>query len=857
MVATLRIHPNARTRPLPPTLGAAPLKLTPITGRVSRAKKGVPVHTCDICRPHKTFTRAEHLRRHQLSHQMPGFPCNVPGCGRTFHRADLLLRHQQRHSEPDSVLETRQGGGYVIHPFPQRSRAAQPGSSPSDDASQPPYPSPLPSDALPRWNSMPSAPGDLYSPSPFPPSQAPYLHLDVGMTGYLSHHDQFQGHHPTHCPSSDHTARLGREDNPTLVSIRNPSPPLGTTGPSVGAFIGPVSSLPARIDPACRPKELPMNGLFSEVTMGMSPDGLAAGLGDDMGPIRYGPRDGVTAALAVSLGGGCGLAAARGAMPRYLDVYWDRVHPDYPIVHRPSFQTKEDEVLKCAMAAVATQYMAGPQDRQQGNQLHEFACLETKRTPRWTLQTMQAIILCELFSRFRGRRPVTRPSNRFESVFSRMLYSGPDMPYSGLLLGAEPDRLPSDDQRWRAWLDLEARRRLLTAAFIVDLHTSLFQQQRRVQNFDIHTLPSIPLTGPSAALWEAESAEAWAAQLAADPEAETPTFAPPSGILTPNDMDSRPPFDRAALLCVEMLHLPRNQAGLRHSISPAAVGTDPETDVLELHLPPPQHQQHFQPADDPPQYRCYDNLVAEARIAALFRTPRAAAYLALHHVPLHDLLAVSGDSWVFSQKVLPASSYQRNRRRLKLWADQQHGSATNHPAASGCVGADMMAGMSAARATVYAARAILGFVEREADGSWWSRDMSDYWALYVCALIVWAWNHGARGDRFPHGAGAGAGARAGGGAPHDGEGAAADRDALRWLRLVADVAIERAETEVVQARGWWEADAVVGLVRRRLQRDCVGRWSRLYVEAVRVLERLEESADAGSGRASGGLPNSW
>lgn len=440
---------------------------------------------------------------------------------------------------------------------------------------------------------------------------------------------------------------------------------------------------------------------------------------------------------------------------------------------------------------------------------------------------------------------------------SQMLYSGPDMPYSGLLLGAEPDRLPSDDQRWRAWLDLEARRRLLTAAFIVDLHTSLFQQQRRVQNFDIHTLPSIPLTGPSAALWEAESAEAWAAQLAADPEAETPTFAPPSGILTPNDMDSRPPFDRAALLCVEMLHLPRNQAGLRHSISPAAVGTDPETDVLELHLPPPQHQQHFQPADDPPQYRCYDNLVAEARIAALFRTPRAAAYLALHHVPLHDLLAVSGDSWVFSQKVLPASSYQRNRRRLKLWADQQHGSATNHPAASGCVGADMMAGMSAARATVYAARAILGFVEREADGSWWSRDMSDYWALYVCALIVWAWNHGARGDRFPHGAGAGAGARAGGGAPHDGEGAAADRDALRWLRLVADVAIERAETEVVQARGWWEADAVVGLVRRRLQRDCVGRWSRLYVEAVRVLERLEESADAGSGRASGGLPNSW
>lgn len=39
-----------------------PVKYTPVTGRISRAKKGVPVHTCDICRPVKTFTRAEHLR---------------------------------------------------------------------------------------------------------------------------------------------------------------------------------------------------------------------------------------------------------------------------------------------------------------------------------------------------------------------------------------------------------------------------------------------------------------------------------------------------------------------------------------------------------------------------------------------------------------------------------------------------------------------------------------------------------------------------------------------------------------------------------------------------------------------------
>jgi len=40
----------------------APIKYTPVTGRISRSKKGTPVYTCDTCRPMKTFTRAEHLR---------------------------------------------------------------------------------------------------------------------------------------------------------------------------------------------------------------------------------------------------------------------------------------------------------------------------------------------------------------------------------------------------------------------------------------------------------------------------------------------------------------------------------------------------------------------------------------------------------------------------------------------------------------------------------------------------------------------------------------------------------------------------------------------------------------------------
>ncbi|KAI3316767.1 hypothetical protein HD806DRAFT_419274 [Xylariaceae sp. AK1471] len=84
-----------------PSLGSVPVKLTPITGRVSRAKKGVPVHVCEICKPPKTFTRPEHLRRHQLSHKSAQYQCHFPGCDKAFHRQDLLTRHIQRHKQDD------------------------------------------------------------------------------------------------------------------------------------------------------------------------------------------------------------------------------------------------------------------------------------------------------------------------------------------------------------------------------------------------------------------------------------------------------------------------------------------------------------------------------------------------------------------------------------------------------------------------------------------------------------------------------------------------------------------------------------------------------------------------------------
>lgn len=47
---------NMPIRPMGTSPGPeVPIRLTPITGRVSRAKKGVPVHVCDTCNPPKVW----------------------------------------------------------------------------------------------------------------------------------------------------------------------------------------------------------------------------------------------------------------------------------------------------------------------------------------------------------------------------------------------------------------------------------------------------------------------------------------------------------------------------------------------------------------------------------------------------------------------------------------------------------------------------------------------------------------------------------------------------------------------------------------------------------------------------------
>ncbi|ETS74652.1 hypothetical protein PFICI_13136 [Pestalotiopsis fici W106-1] len=920
--------------------GEVQVKLTPITGRVSRAKKGVPVHTCEICRPPKTFTRAEHLRRHQLSHQTPQYPCTYPGCERAFHRADLLARHATRHELEGDKASSRstgdnsrrasttstgydQGGPGPMQPSPVMSpnpSQPYPGSSysgysdnqynsPALSGSQPMSPqqrrdSSGPSShythhaEIPTINQPPGldeSPGLTYdthmsnyhevprtapgngllivtsglgpdaAPAMIQPELSPWASSDSNSYSSTPSDNSHRRNYNIPAFSSPPTASEWQSSfvyTPPSQGIHSPHMDVITSNPNFfqdpfyTGMIDPSMSLytednhflshPQSHFPSVRSPTPP--NMPSSVQSAESLVTLAPASHDPLLGARFKGQ----AALMGSLSGATFLTAftlpkpARDAIPHFLEVYWKRFDASYPLIHRRKFELAPDEILRAAMAAVGSQFLEGKEDRLKGNQLHEWAWQEAKRQLQilqWNVSTMQTILLCEIFARFRGKKIAIKPSEPFRSLYSRdsslfsLVFSSPSSsqwhPYSTSPLQVDtitqpPDLdhsfgstnstpsiggLPSTNAlqkpRWAEWVEAEARRRLLAACFAVDVHTSMYYELPLMQNFTT-PYPPIPLTAASEELWNA-SPEEWEALTNARPASLEPAVLS-EDIISREVIASAAPMDQAVFLASEVLRIPRRSAS-----------------TIDLYSNP--------------------DLGDVERILTLFPDSGVAyTYAALHYTPLHDLLAVSGDSWLFSQKVLEGKAFVQYQKTLKQWCGSLH----------------------AATAARFAAKALIAFLtinnnDNNTTGGasssirrWNMSDVSDYWAIYVCALICWALGHRGTSPATASSSSSSGGAStltggSGSSGPRSSSGAGNARatasanikereselEALGWLHLVASQANLQDVFSHVRVGGRAVTISVVAMVRKRLEGEAAGSRSRLLIDAVGILKKLE------------------
>ncbi|KAL6705033.1 hypothetical protein ACN47E_007436 [Coniothyrium glycines] len=194
--------PSEQQSILSPAVMSSPLPSVHYTrtGRISKAKKGLKVHNCAKCG--RSYTRAEHLRRHQKNHAEVGtLACTFASCKKTFFRLDLLQRHMERHNEAGKGSDSPTT--FSPEPSPDPSL---PGSVPGLVAPIP-GPSTMPSTPY-SYSSQPLSPAPTVAPipsghqkqrGPFINRQAPPMPVAIdgitsGLGGWVESFNQSPGY---------------------------------------------------------------------------------------------------------------------------------------------------------------------------------------------------------------------------------------------------------------------------------------------------------------------------------------------------------------------------------------------------------------------------------------------------------------------------------------------------------------------------------------------------------------------------------------------------------------------------------------------------------------------------------------
>lgn len=205
-----------------------------------------------------------------------------------------------------------------------------PGGTHAPDSSQPP-----------PWGNFPAT--DSWG---FPPEGIPRTHdMSIGLpTVYSTYDTQLQqdGNFPGYDDPFTH--------NPPHTTVRS-LPLTLAVGPSSESLVTFQSAAPAR----------PVEGTLScGGSRGGRPDPLAV----------------AALMMPTSLS-----EEARKTIPTYINVYWNKVHPTCPLIHKPTFDDEETsrsrnsdmyeqkELRKCAMAAIATQFLEDKVHRVYGDEL--------------------------------------------------------------------------------------------------------------------------------------------------------------------------------------------------------------------------------------------------------------------------------------------------------------------------------------------------------------------------------------------------------------------------------------------------------------------------------------------------------
>lgn len=484
------------------------------TGRVSKAAKGQPVHHCHCG---KTYTRAEHLRRHQQNHKPGAFPCDVQGCLRAFYREDLLTRHKLKHDEtPESTdfLLSRDLGGEDDLSAPSRSPPApyqlevdpqELALVPEIDvcevdsrASQQQTSTGARKDYIPIAELQPSAIGLAFDHAPVGYDRQSSLGLDPSPfysfgSGYNTPEQGYQTYGQLHSTSTFDAAQPWTTQPSSLFASQSPVSRNSTTPTPLGRRPSLYTQLRTPNSEVSYCDTRNHASSFGDSYLG---DAFAMNLTTMPEYRDMLEQDELVTPTSAPQAANFGQNQYRHRADneqRYLEAFWRSVHPAWPVLHRPTLDpSRTSPLLRAAMLTLGAHSTGHPIDSGNACILHK-RCLKVirKRTVHhshsFRMEDMQAIYFVELFAITRSLRPPLQLSKPFVDAYHYLARE-----YDADTTNALFATINSFDSlhEIRCTLEAESTRRLLAASYILNIQHSKFfgRGATEIPDFDLETL---------------------------------------------------------------------------------------------------------------------------------------------------------------------------------------------------------------------------------------------------------------------------------------------------------------------------------------------------------------------------------
>ncbi|KAK9234327.1 fungal-specific transcription factor domain-containing protein [Lipomyces kononenkoae] len=437
-----------------------------------RSRKGLDkVFECDAPGCGKRFTRSEHLARHQLNHEPKEiFTCTWPDCTKSFVREDLRIRHLERHRRRSEVATTgdiilKEEDSMHDHDFHTEGRDNNMNRRMSSASSSSSHISGN------LASNMRSVQPHLSVPEAIFLQQQPIQPPSVAMSQYSMQTPQIP-QQSAYMPPPNQTSPIGISPRTQqAVPLANVISPTNGNGNANTADL--------------------INWLFSDGMLSGArdlflPSNLYSGFESPMDlpnlltPPTPPPSRMMSETKRLDI---LGLIPALESHPdfeldcihRYIMLYWDKFHFQFPILHKPSFEADATPGPLLFSIILIGAYYGGAYDLglKIAEQLRWVIFGSPGFHPPAKIWIIQSLLILEVYEKTMSTRKLHERAHIHHGTTLQLIRRGSTLIPSSSTNSSAP--VDGSSEIWKRWIEAEMAKRAAFMAFILDVcHATLF-----------------------------------------------------------------------------------------------------------------------------------------------------------------------------------------------------------------------------------------------------------------------------------------------------------------------------------------------------------------------------------------------